>query len=136
LSASTTGVNRLTVADTVITSTVPVALPVNAASALHATTLQQMQAADALKADLASPTFTGDPKAPTPTAGDSDTSIATTAFVTGAIATHAALPVTAVASVADSAPGSPVAGQLWFDSNHGGLFIYFDSFWIQLGSIR
>lgn len=40
----------------------------------------------ALKADIASPTFTGDPKAPTPTSGDNDTSIATTAFVTGAIA--------------------------------------------------
>ena len=38
-------------------------------------------------ATIASPTFTGDPKAPTPTAGDNDTSIATTAFVTGAIAT-------------------------------------------------
>ncbi|WP_320194954.1 hypothetical protein RMR10_011870 [Agrobacterium rosae] len=36
------------------------------------------------KANLASPTFTGDPKAPTPTAGDNDTSIATTAFVTTA----------------------------------------------------
>jgi hypothetical protein len=36
----------------------------------------------ALKADIASPTFTGDPKAPTPTAGDNDTSLATTAFVT------------------------------------------------------
>jgi ribosomal protein L35AE/L33A len=35
-------------------------------------------------ATLASPTFTGDPKAPTPTAGDNDTSIATTAFVTTA----------------------------------------------------
>lgn len=34
----------------------------------------------------ASPTFTGDPKAPTPTAGDNDTSIATTAFVTAAVA--------------------------------------------------
>jgi hypothetical protein len=42
------------------------------------------------KADLFSPTFTGDPKAPTPTAGDNDTSIATTAFVTGAIATAGA----------------------------------------------
>lgn len=42
-------------------------------------------AALALKANLASPTFTGDPKAPTPTSGDSDTSIATTAFVDGAI---------------------------------------------------
>jgi hypothetical protein len=35
-------------------------------------------------APIASPTFTGDPKAPTPTAGDNDTSIATTAFVTAA----------------------------------------------------
>jgi hypothetical protein len=44
-------------------------------------------------AQLASPTFTGDPKAPTPTAGDNDTSIATTAFVTAAAtaATGAAL---------------------------------------------
>jgi hypothetical protein len=48
---------------------------------------------DALKAPLASPTFTGDPKAPTPTAGDNDTSIATTAFVTGAISTTGALKV-------------------------------------------
>lgn len=38
------------------------------------------------KANLASPTFTGDPKAPTPTVGDNDTSIATTAFVTAAVA--------------------------------------------------
>jgi hypothetical protein len=33
----------------------------------------------------ASPAFTGDPTAPTPAAGDNDTSIATTAFVTSAI---------------------------------------------------
>ncbi len=33
------------------------------------------------KADLASPTFTGNPAAPTPSPGDNDTSIATTAFV-------------------------------------------------------
>ena len=32
-------------------------------------------------APLASPSFTGDPTAPTPTAGDSDTSLATTSFV-------------------------------------------------------
>jgi len=37
-------------------------------------------------AQLASPTFTGDPKAPTPSPGDNDTSIATTAFVTAAVA--------------------------------------------------
>ena len=38
---------------------------------------------NALKANLASPAFTGNPTAPTPTAGDNDTSIATTAFVQG-----------------------------------------------------
>jgi len=42
------------------------------------------------KANIASPTFTGDPKAPTPTAGDNDTSIATTAFVTTAISAFVA----------------------------------------------
>lgn len=38
-----------------------------------------------LAAPVNSPTFTGDPKAPTPAAGDNDTSIATTAFVKTAI---------------------------------------------------
>jgi len=38
-------------------------------------------AAASTYAPLASPTFTGDPKAPTPATGDNDTSIATTAFV-------------------------------------------------------
>ena len=37
-------------------------------------------------APLASPVFTGNPQAPTPTAGDNDTSIATTAFVNAAVA--------------------------------------------------
>lgn len=45
-----------------------------------------MTAALAAKSPLASPTFTGDPKAPTPAPGDNDTSIATTAFVVTAIA--------------------------------------------------
>lgn len=38
-----------------------------------------------LAAPVNSPTFTGDPKAPTPAAGDNDTSIATTAFVAKAL---------------------------------------------------
>ena len=42
-----------------------------------------------LKAPLASPVFTGDPKAPTPATNDNDTSIATTAFVKNAIAEYA-----------------------------------------------
>ena len=40
---------------------------------------------DTSRAPLASPAFTGNPTAPTPAAGDSDTSIATTAFVGAAI---------------------------------------------------
>lgn len=43
----------------------------------------------ALKAPLASPSLTGNPTAPTPSPGDSDTSIATTAFVQNAIAAYA-----------------------------------------------
>ena len=39
-----------------------------------------------LKANIASPTLTGDPKAPTPPPGDNDTSIATTAFVAASFA--------------------------------------------------
>jgi hypothetical protein len=41
--------------------------------------------ANAAYAPIASPTFTGDPKAPTPAPGDNDTSVATTAFVGAAI---------------------------------------------------
>lgn len=52
----------------------------------------------ALKADLASPALTGNPTAPTPTAGDNDTSIATTAFVTAAVAA-AALPAATAAEI-------------------------------------
>lgn len=40
------------------------------------------------KAPLASPTFTGNPLAPTASPGDNDTSIATTAFVTAALAAY------------------------------------------------
>ena len=44
-----------------------------------------LQAALDAKAPLASPAFAGNPTAPTPTAGDNDTSIATTGFVTAAV---------------------------------------------------
>ncbi|MBO0715988.1 MAG: hypothetical protein J2P55_01460 [Rhizobiales bacterium] len=44
---------------------------------------------DTTRAPVNNPTFTGDPKAPTPTAGDNDTSISTTAFVTTAISNAA-----------------------------------------------
>lgn len=46
-----------------------------------------IKAALDLKAALASPEFTGTPKAPTATAGTNTTQIATTAFVTSAVST-------------------------------------------------
>lgn len=46
---------------------------------------------DTSLAPKASPTFTGDPTAPTPAPGDNDTSLATTAFVTAALAALAGL---------------------------------------------
>ena len=52
-------------------------------------------AAIALKADIASPTFTGTPAAPTAASGTNTTQIATTAFVTGA-----------VSDLIDGAPGA------------------------------
>lgn len=53
----------------------------------------------ALKAPLASPSFTGNPTAPTPASGDSDTSIATTAFVQGELAIN---PLTAKTTPVDA----------------------------------
>jgi hypothetical protein len=49
------------------------------------TEFNNIQTAVATKADLASPAFTGNPTAPTPTTGDNDTSVATTAFVQTAL---------------------------------------------------
>jgi alpha-tubulin suppressor-like RCC1 family protein len=54
-------------------------------SANHAVRRDYVDAADALLAPKANPVFTGNPQAPTPIAGDNDTSIATTAFVKSAI---------------------------------------------------
>ena len=70
-------------------------------------------------APLASPTFTGNPQAPTPTAGDNDQSIATTQFVHDAVAAGIATvpaPVAATAAeyVANSAPGKMLTpGAAW-----------------------
>ena len=50
-------------------------------------------------ASTTSPTFTGNPVAPTPTAGDNDTSIATTAFVQGAVNGYSSVNVAGSADV-------------------------------------
>lgn len=58
-----------------------------------------------LKADLASPVFTGNPTAPTPSAGDNDTSIATTAYA------MAAAPNASYRTLMDCS-GSHIAGRV------------------------
>ena len=65
----------------------------------------QLTSLDTLKAPLASPTFTGTVSAPTPTAGDNSTKVATTAFVTNAVALENELSEmndVAITSVADA----------------------------------
>ena len=80
-------------------------------------------------APIASPTLTGDPKSVTPSAGDNDTSIATTAFVTTAVAV-------AKVTLSDTAPGSPVVGSLWYETDTGVLLIYYNdgtsTQWVQI----
>ena len=39
------------------------------------------------------------------------------------------------ATISDSAPAGPLAGQLWFDSTVGKTFVYYDSQWIEVGGV-
>lgn len=59
-------------------------------------------------AKIASPAFTGTPTAPTPTAGDNDTSLATTAFVQGEIVAKA--PLASPAFTGNPIAPTPTAG--------------------------
>jgi hypothetical protein len=119
-----------------------------------------LQNAINLKAPLANPTFTGDPKAPTPSPGDNDTSIATTAFVTSAVATGTAgtigeapidgtqyvrqsaawapVSVPPGTAISDAAPSSPANGQLWWESDTGNMYIWYNDGssqqWVQVNA--
>jgi hypothetical protein len=78
-------------------------------------------------AAIASPAFTGNPTAPTPTFGDSDTSIATTAFVQAALA--AIYPVGSIytnASVATN-PGTLLGFGTWTAFGAGRVAVGFDA---------
>ena len=37
-------------------------------------------------------------------------------------------------TISDTAPGSPAAGNLWYKSDTGAMYVYYDSFWIEVGS--
>lgn len=68
----------------------------------------------AAKAALDSPTFTGTPAAPTAAPGTDSTQIATTGFVTAALASVDTGPVVSVSS---TQPGSFDGGDLWLDTS-------------------
>ena len=90
---------------------------------------------------LSSPAFSGNPTAPTPAPGDSDTSIATTAFVAtaiassggvnsfngraGAVVMNAADIIAASGVVFEQADTAPATGlnRFWFDSIKGQLYV-------------
>jgi hypothetical protein len=38
------------------------------------------------------------------------------------------------ATVSDTAPGSPVAGQVWFESDTAATYVYYDSHWVEIGA--
>jgi hypothetical protein len=63
-------------------------------------------------APAVSPIFSGDPRAPTPTVGDNDTSIATTAFV------QAALPVASATNPVMNGVAAPGAATAWSRGDH------------------
>ena len=81
---STTKIATTAFVATAIGSMAPVVVSFNARTG--AVTLQAADVTGVGGAVLASPTFSGTPSAPTPTAGDNSTRIATTAFVTNAVA--------------------------------------------------
>lgn len=67
-----------------------------------------------LKATIASPSFTGTPKAPTAAKSANSTQIATTQFVQTAIADVTAALGTKII-VSNSQPPSPVTGDIWYE---------------------
>lgn len=73
-----------------------------------------------LKADLASPVLTGNPTAPTATPGDNDTSIATTAFVTVAVAAEATARTTADAADPFTAGSGSHSGKMFSATDASG----------------
>jgi hypothetical protein len=38
------------------------------------------------------------------------------------------------ATVSDTAPSSPSVGNLWFKSDTGEMYVYYDSFWVEVGT--
>ena len=95
--------------------------PYNATNPAGYQTAAQVTTALSPYAPLVSPVFTGNPQAPTPALGDADTSVATTAFVAAALG---GVPGGAV--INPTPPTGPAAGELWWDSTGGQLYVYYN----------
>jgi hypothetical protein len=66
--------------------------------------------------------LTGTPTAPTAASTDNSTTLATTAFVKTAVGSGGG---GAQVYISDTAPASPTAGSLWWESDTGALYIYY-----------
>ena len=83
------------------------------------------------KANLASPTFTGSPKAPTAAAGTNTTQIATTAFVTTAVANAIAGVTSITYQVVQALPASGENGVIYLVAHsHGTGDAYDEYVWV------
>ena len=86
------------------------------------------------KANLASPTFTGTPKAPTAAAGTNTTQIATTAFVKAAVDTAIGSITGIDFQVVQTLPQTGTKGVIYLVPNSGtGQNIYDEYIWIASG---
>jgi hypothetical protein len=79
------------------------------------------------KADIASPTFTGSPAAPTATAGSNTTQIATTAFVTAALAAVYPVGSIYVNAAVSTNPATLLGFGTWTAFGAGRVMVGFDS---------
>lgn len=43
--------------------------------------------------------------------------------------------ITGGATIGDTAPVSPVAGQIWYRSDNGATYIYYDNYWVEVGGV-
>lgn len=83
------------------------------------------------KAPTASPTLTGTPKAPTANVGTNNTQIATTEFVTRAVANAIGTVTSIEFSVVSSLPASGRTGTIYLVSNnHGTNNVYDEYIWV------
>lgn len=92
------------------------------------------------KAPIASPTFTGTPKAPTAAAGTNTEQIATTEFVTSAVSTAIAGVTQIKYEVVSTLPATGAAGTIYLVAHSHGTsdaydeYIYVNSKWEKIGN--